>query len=43
MGGLSDRLKPHGWDTVSFDATPSADNWTLRKKRDDEGRQVYEW
>ncbi|ATW49066.1 hypothetical protein [Streptomyces peucetius] len=43
MRRLRDHLKSEGWDIVSFDSTPSGDNWTLRTERDGEGRQVYEW
>ncbi|GGT21701.1 hypothetical protein GCM10010271_26250 [Streptomyces kurssanovii] len=43
MRRLRDHLKAEGWDVVSFDSTPSGDNWTLRTERDGDGRQVYEW
>ncbi|ALC22621.1 hypothetical protein SPRI_4315 [Streptomyces pristinaespiralis] len=43
MRRLRDHLKTEGWDIVSFDSTPSGDNWTLRTERDGDGRQVYEW
>jgi hypothetical protein len=43
MRRLRDHLKAEGWDIVSFDSTPSGDNWTLRTERDGDGRQVYEW
>lgn len=43
MRRLRDHLEANGWNIVSFDSTPSGDNWTLRTERDGDGRQVYEW
>lgn len=43
MRRVREHLKAEGWDIVSFDSTPSGDNWTLRTERDGNGRQVYEW
>lgn len=43
LRGLRDHLKSKGWEIVSFDPSPSGDNWTLRTKREGEGRMVFDW